>query len=130
MLAASVVLAISLLGSAASPRPAVHSTTPTCITPVQTGTYRVIAMKPDSSSARPAMLVLENIDGCLEATLVTDDRGPAVINHVVLAGDTLRGSVRTAAGTGRVEFRFSERAVTGSIVDGRQQWRVSGRRTS
>ncbi|MFI5229590.1 MAG: hypothetical protein ACHQWU_11010 [Gemmatimonadales bacterium] len=130
MLAASVVAAISLLGSAASPRQTGHSVSPSCITPVQTGTYRVIAMKPDSSSARQAMLVLENIDGCLEATLVTDDRGPAVINHVVLIGDTLRGSVRTVAGTGTVEFRFSERAVTGSIIDGRQEWRVAGRRTS
>jgi hypothetical protein len=127
MFAAPVIATLSLFGGALSPRPAVPAG---CITPAQTGTYRVVAMKPDSSSARQAMLVLENIDGCLEASLITDDRGPAVINRVVISGDTLRGSVRTESGNGTIELRFTPTEVTGSIVDGRQHWRLAGRRTS
>ncbi|HWH50402.1 MAG TPA: hypothetical protein VN651_02590 [Gemmatimonadaceae bacterium] len=127
MFAAPVIAALSLFGGALSPRPAAPAG---CITPAQTGTYRVVAMKPDSSSARQAMLVLENIDGCLEASLITDDRGPAVINRVVISGDTLRGSVRTESGNGTIELRFTPTEVTGSIVDGRQHWRLAGRRTS
>jgi hypothetical protein len=38
--------------------------------------------------------------------------------------------VRTESGNGTIELRFTPTEVTGSIVDGRQHWRLAGRRTS
>ncbi len=129
--AASAILALSLLAGTASLRPAApHVSRPACVEPTRTGTFRLITMKADSSSARPAMLVLENLDGCLEATFVTDDRGPAAISRLEVSGDTLRGAVRMPSGDAPVQLRFTQTTVAGSIMEGKQEWMLTGRRTS
>ncbi len=131
MIVPSAVLALTLLGGAVSPRASAPLVTPrACITPTQTGTFRIMATKADSSSARPAMLVLEDIAGCLEATLITDDRAPSAIDQLAFVGDTLHGSIRTDGGLAKVELRFTLTTVDGSILDGRQMWRLAGRKTS
>ena len=131
MFVPSAVLALTLLGGAVSPPArAPFVTQAACITPVETGTFRVLATKADKSAARPTMLVLENIAGCLEATLITDDRAPSAIDQLTIVGDTLRGSIRTDAGLAKVELRLSSTTVEGSILDGRQTWMLAGRKTS
>jgi hypothetical protein len=108
---------------------AVHRQAP-CIAPDRTGTFRLVAAKPDGSQAIPAILVLENIGGCLEASFVTDERGPAIIEHLSVSGDTLRGSLNVVGGSAQVTFRFDGSAVAGTIIERRQEWRIEGRRTS
>lgn len=103
---------------------------PVCIAPEYTGTFRLTAARSDGTQPLPAMLLLENIDGCLEATFVTDDRSPAMIDHLSLSGDTLKGSLNVSGNPAQVTFRFSGRSVTGTIVGRHREWRVDGKRTS
>jgi hypothetical protein len=74
--------------------------------------------------------MLENIQGCLEVTFVTDGHGPAIIDHLTVSGDTIKGSLRLSTGTATVSFKFSDKDVAGSIVEGRREWTLEGRRTS
>jgi hypothetical protein len=104
--------------------------TASCLTPANTGTYRFTALTKDSTNAKIGMLVLENIEGCLEATLLTDDGGPAVIDHLALTDGVLTGNVRVASGSAKVTLRFTSSGATGSIVDGKKEWSVAARRTS
>jgi hypothetical protein len=101
-----------------------------CMAPAKTGTFRLTAMTPDSTNAKVGILLLENVEGCLEATFVMDDSGPAIIDHLSLAGDEITGSVRMTQGMARVSLRVNETSVAGSIVDGHREWRLSGKRTS
>ena len=131
-LASLVVLALILAPSPApaTPRAPLHRVSAACISPDRTGTFRVFAAKPDGSQTVAAMLILENIGGCLEATFVTSDRGPAIIDHLSVSGDTLRGSLNITGNPAQVIFRFNGSDVVGTIIDRRQEWRVEGRRTS
>lgn len=132
------VAALALVGlsplSSPSPSPApravAHAPSTACVSPERTGTFRVFATKPDGSQALPAMLILENIEGCLEATFVTESRGPAIIDHLSVAGDTLEGSLNVVGNRAQVRLRFDGTTVAGTIVDRRDQWRVEGKRTS
>lgn len=133
----TTLLALAFVGTApshpaSSPTPR-HSSS-ACVTPERTGTFRVLATKVDGTNPVPAMLLLENIEGCLEATFVTDDRGPAIIDHLSLSGDTLKGSLNVTGIAAQVTFRFTGNTVpgttvAGSIIERRQEWRVEGRRT-
>ena len=87
-------------------------------------------MSKKGNEPNTAILMLENIQGCLEVTFVTEGNGPAIIDHVSLTGDTLKGSLRLTTGTAAVSFKFSDRDVAGSIVEGRREWTLEGRRTS
>jgi hypothetical protein len=101
-----------------------------CIAPTRTGTYRILAVSTKGSEPRAGILVLENIQGCLEVTLVTDASAPAVIDRLSATENTLKGSLRLSTGTAQVSFQFSDKEVAGSIVEGRHQWKLEGRRTS
>jgi hypothetical protein len=103
---------------------------PSCVAPTHTGTFRFTALTKDSTNAKIGMIVLENIEGCLEATMLTDDAGPAVIDHLAFADSVLTGNVRVAHGTAKVTFRFTTVGLSGSIVDGKKEWTVAARRTS
>ena len=61
---------------------------------------------------------------------VTEGNGPAIIDHVSVNGDVLKGSLRLSTGTATVSFKFSEKEVAGSIVEGRREWTLEGRKTS
>ena len=138
MLVINAALAFTLLGGAAPQlrmastraEPVRNEPARTCMAPAKTGTFRVTAMTPDSANSKVGIILLENVEGCLEATFVTDDGGPAIIDHLAIAGDEITGSVRMAKGTGRVTLHVTDAGIAGSIVDGRHEWRVSGKRTS
>jgi len=102
----------------------------TCVSPARTGTYRIVAVSKKGNEPRAAMLVLENIQGCLEVTFVTDGVGPAIIDRLSLTENTLKGSMRLSTGTAAVSFQFSDKEVSGSIVEGKHEWKLDGRRTS
>jgi hypothetical protein len=129
------LLAIVIATGGATAAPAHRATLASpesCTAPHQTGIFRVTVMKPDSTNVRPAMLVLENINGCLEATLITDESSPAIIDHLAYAGDTLSGQVKTGSGSAFISLQFDAAGVTGSITKGgsEQHWVVRGRRTA
>jgi hypothetical protein len=128
--AALALIGLTPLPSSPAPRAHPHVASTACVSPERTGTFRVFATKPDGSQALPALLILENIEGCLEATFVTDSRGPAIIDHLSVAGDTLKGSLNVIGNPAQVTFRFDGSTVAGTIVDRRQEWRVEGKRTS
>lgn len=111
---------------------AIFSATPAqpCTAPTQTGTYRFTALNKDSTSSIVGMIVLENIDGCLEGTFITDDAAAAGMDHLVLTDDVLTGNLRVAKGSAKVTLRFTTAGLTGSIVDGRKEWKLAARRTS
>lgn len=134
MLIATTLFALSLLGGEPAHARAIPvdsgTTTPSCIAPTRTGVFRLLAVSKRGNEPNTAILMLENIQGCLEATLVTEGNGPAVIDHISVSGDTLRGSLRLTTGTAQVSFKFSDKEVAGSIVEGRREWTLEGRRTS
>jgi hypothetical protein len=101
-----------------------------CVTPEHTGTFRVTASKVDGTQGIPAMLVLENIDGCLEATLITDGSSPAAIDHLAKSGDALQGRLNVTGSETQVTLRFDGSNIAGSIVGKRQSWKLEGRKTS
>lgn len=103
---------------------------PSCATPTQTGSYRFTALNKDSTNAVVGMIVLENIDGCLEATVLTDNAKASVVDHLALADDVLTGNVRVPNGSAKVTLRLTGSGLTGSIVDGRSEWKIAARRTS
>jgi hypothetical protein len=129
-LVALAFIGLSTFPSAATPRAPHDRLAAACISPERTGTYRVFASKPDGSQSVAAMLVLENIAGCLEASFLAGDRGPAIIDNLSVSGDTLRGSLNVTGNPARVTFQFNGNTVVGTIVDRRQEWRVEGKRTT
>lgn len=120
MLLTTTVLALSLLGTPQK----------TCTAPTQTGIFRITALTKDSISAKIGMVLLESVDNCLEASILTDDAGPAVIDQLQVNGNELTGRVRLPSGMAKVTFRVSGSTIAGSIVEGKHEWAVSGRRTS
>jgi hypothetical protein len=133
MTLATALLAFALTsGESAQARaiPVDSTAAQSCITPARTGTYRILAVSKKGNEPRAAMLVLENIQGCLEVTFVTDGVGPAIIDRLSLTENTLKGSIRLSTGTATVSFQFSDKEVSGSIVEGKHEWKLDGRRTS
>jgi hypothetical protein len=120
MLLTTMMLALSL--SAAPER--------NCVAPVQTGTFRITAVTKDSTSAKVGMVLLENVADCLEASVLVQDGGPTFIDNVKLNGDLLTGELKLLRGTAKVTFKLSATDISGSIVEGKHVWQVSGRRTS
>lgn len=106
---------------------------PSCVAAAQTGTFRFTAVDAHAAvkaSTRVGILVLENVDGCLEATMLTDTGAPTIIDDVRLSGDSLSGSIHTTTGRATVSLHLDATHVAGSIVDGRHVWAVNGKRTS
>ena len=101
-----------------------------CVAPARTGTFRVVATRANSTFSRPALLVLENIDGCLEITFVTDNVAPVIIDRLQATADSVKGSIRLDTGAADVALQFTGTNVSGSIHQGRLQWVLEGRRTS
>lgn len=137
MSAAATLLALALFaGDTTTARPAPSATpatpaTPTsCVAPVRTGTFRMMTTRIDGTYGRPALLVLENIEGCLEATFVTDGSVPAIIDRLKVDGDTLTGNLKLPNGEAKFSIHFNASTVAGSIVEGREHWKMEGRRTS
>src|SRR5581483_9197067 len=73
-----------------------------CTAPTQTGSYRITATTSDSTNSKIGLILLENVDGCLEASMITDEGGPAIIDHVAFADDVLTGSIRMVNGTAKI----------------------------
>ncbi len=128
----ATMLALSLLGSVSTPAVArLHpSHEPVCVSVERTGTFRITTTLDGSSDVGLGLVILENVNGCLEATFVTDAAAPAAIDHLSLRDDTLTGSLKITAGDARLSLHFVGAAVDGSIVQGRNAWAVAGRKTS
>ena len=130
----AMLLSIAALASG----PANHSTRidtgapapRTCIAPSRTGTFPIVATRANSTFSRPALLVLENIDGCLEITFVTDNVAPVIIDQLHATADSVKGSIRLDTGAADVALQFNGADVSGSIQQGRLEWVLQGRRTS
>jgi hypothetical protein len=104
--------------------------TKACVTPDHTGTFRVVATRSGGTDAVPALLLLENINGCLEATFVTDDHAPAAIDQLALTANTLKGRINVTGELAVLTVRFDDARVAGSIVAKKQAWQIEGRKTS
>lgn len=101
-----------------------------CITPTQTGIYRITATTKDSSDASVGLLLLENVGNCLEASIIADQGGPAIIDKLALKDNVITGRVHLRTGTADVSFQVSASDLTGSIKGARQAWVVNGKRTT
>jgi hypothetical protein len=110
--------------------PAHTEPTRSCAAPERTGTFRVTAMTRDSTNSKVGMILLENVEGCLEASMLTDENGPAIIDHIAVTGDMITGSIRMTSGLGRVSLRLTDTGISGSIIEGRHEWNVTGKRTN
>ena len=120
MLLATSLLALSLVGGPTKP----------CAAPTQTGIFRITAINKDSTNAKTGMILLESVDNCLEASIITDDAGPALIDQLTLADNVLTGEVRMPNGVGHVKIKLSPTALDGVIEQGKYRWNLSGHRTS
>lgn len=127
MLFATSLLALTL---AAGPTPPAHAARATCTAPTQTGIFRITALNKDSTDAKIGMVLLESVDNCLEASIITESGGPALIDDVIVDHDVISGRVRVSGGIARVTIKITDGALDGSIVDGKREWKLSGRRTS
>jgi hypothetical protein len=128
-----MVLAFALLGPQPKPPVTQHTAVAverTCASVARTGTFRVVTKRQGSSAVGLGLVVLENIDGCLEATFITDDAGPAVIEDLSASTNSLKGSLKLSSGLAKLTLQFVGTNVAGSIVEGRNQWTVEGRKTS
>lgn len=119
MLLASL-LAFTLIGTPT------HS----CPAPTQTGIFRITALTRDSTVAKIGMVLLENVENCLEVSILTEDAGPAVIDKLEVKGDVVTGRVRLASGDAKVTLRLATNTISGTIGEGKQEWSLAGRRTS
>ena len=127
------LLSLALAGGGPTPTPKLsvrHIAQPTCIAPERTGTFRITATTATGGIGSPAMLVLENIEGCLEVTYVTDEKAPSVIDHLSQSTDMIRGQLNVTGSAAQVTLKFSGSNVAGSITQGKQEWRIEGRKTS
>jgi hypothetical protein len=134
MLVKTMVMVALVTAGAAAPAPAqtARDSVPakTCIMPERTGTFRVVATRTNGNNGVLALLLLENIDGCLEATLVTDDRGPAAIDQLTMSSNLLKGRINITGEPAVFTVRFEDTRVAGSIIAKKQEWRIEGRKTS
>jgi hypothetical protein len=134
MTLAATLLAFALFaGPANSDRAIAHRATDSvrsCVAAERTGTFRVTTQKAGGKDLRLGLIVLENIDGCLEATYITDNASPAAIDGLSMSNNMLKGALRLSGGSAKVSLHFDGANVEGSIVQGRNQWSVAGRRTS
>jgi hypothetical protein len=129
-LAAAAIIAGAPVGPAVTSSSAHVRAPEACVTPEHTGTFRVTASKLDGTQGVPALLLLENIEGCLEATFITDGSSPAAIDHLAATGQGLQGRLNVTGTDTQVTLRFDGAAVAGSIVGKRQSWKLEGRKTS
>jgi hypothetical protein len=120
MLLATSLLALSLVGGPAKP----------CTAPTLTGIFRITAINKDSTNAKTGMILLESVDNCLEASIITDDASPALIDQLSLSNDVLTGEVRMPSGVGHVKIKLTPTALDGVIEQGKYRWSLSGHRTS
>ena len=128
-----MILAFTLLGANPKPAPMPHTVPAAekiCVSASRTGTFRVVTKRQGGTAVGLGLVVLENIDGCLEATFITDDAGPAVIEELSVTADSLKGTLKLTGGSAKLLLQFVETNVAGSIVQGRNQWSVEGRKTS
>ena len=95
------LLALALVGGQTAHPRVVTAQSPSpersCIAPERTGTFRLLALSAKGNEPSTAILMLENIEGCLEVTFVSGSTGPAIIEGVSVSGDTLSGSLRLSA---------------------------------
>jgi hypothetical protein len=119
-----------MVALAAIPGVGMTSSTNACVTPDRTGTFRIVATRAGGTDAVPALLLLENINGCLEATFVTDDHAPAAIDQLALSANTLKGRISVTGELAVFTVRFDDARVVGSIVAKKQAWQIEGRKTS
>jgi hypothetical protein len=124
----SITTAMLLLTLTTVPRP-VSDSAKACVAPEQTGTFRIIATKTDGKAGALALLLLENIDGCLEATFVTDEKGPAAIDSLSLSNGTLTGRLNVTGEFAKLTAKFEGANVAGSIVAKKAAWKLEGRKT-
>lgn len=128
---AQLAAAALMAGAPLSPAPTVAPRANiSCVTPDHTGTFRVTASTVDGKQGVPAVLLLENIEGCLEATFITDGSSPAAIDHLAKAGDALQGRLNVTGAETQVTLHFDGSAIAGSIVGKKQSWKIEGRKTS
>jgi hypothetical protein len=120
MLFATSLLALSLTNAPAQP----------CITPTQTGIFRITATTKDSSDASVGLVLLESVGNCLEASIIADEGGPAIIDRLALKDDVITGRVRLRSGVAEVSLRVSALNISGSINAAKKSWIVTGRRTT
>jgi hypothetical protein len=121
MLVAASLLALSLFGEPKQPA---------CTAPSQTGIFRILALTKDGTNTKLGMILLENVQDCLEATIITEDAGPAIIDSLSVKDNVVSGNVRTPRGTAKITLRIDDSHLAGTIVDGRKEWSLSGHRTS
>src|SRR5581483_4519233 len=117
----ALAAAAFLAGAPIPPTHVARHTSETCVTPEQTGTFRVTASKVDGTQGVPAVLLLENIEGCLEATFITDGSSPAAIDHLAVSKDALEGRLNVTGSEAKVTLHFDGRGVAGSIVGKKQE---------
>jgi hypothetical protein len=129
----ATVLALALVGGDPKPTAAqamMAAPTHACVAADRTGTFRVVTKKNGITDIGLGVIILENIDGCLEATFITDNATPAVIDGLTLSGNTLNGALKLSTGSAKLSLLFAGASVEGSIVQGRNRWTVQGRKTS
>ena len=132
MLVSALVLVMGLQAAPMTPEPVVAPDSipkSTCVEPHRTGTFRVVATRTDGKAGAVALLLLENIGGCLEATFVTDDRGPAAIDRLSMSPSALQGRLHLTGEAATFTVRFEDNRVAGSIIGRKQEWRLEGRKT-
>lgn len=130
LLAAAFIVGAPLSPIQPSPTHATPRSSESCVAPEHTGTFRLMASKIDGTQGVPALLLLENIEGCLEATFITDGSNPAAIDHLAKSGDAIQGRLNVTGSETQVTIRFDGSVVAGSIVGKKQSWKIEGRKTS
>lgn len=100
-----------------------------CDQSIKTGTYRIV-LTSDKVAPMEALLVLERLEGCLEATFIADGSPASGMQLVSVSEGVITAKLRTPSGDATIKFKPGDAGVTGDIAQGRRVWKVEGRKTA
>ena len=100
-----------------------------CDQSIKTGTYRII-LTGDKVAPMEALLVLERLEGCLEATFIADGSPASGMQLVSVTDGMITAKLRTQNGDATIRFKPSDAGVTGDVAQGRRTWKVEGKKTA
>ena len=107
--------------SRSAPRP--------CGDSVKAGTFRLVVTS-EKGAVTEALLVLERVEGCLEATFIADGVPASNMRLVSVVDGVVTGQLRMTDGVATATMRLTDNGINGDIARGKSLWRVTGKRTA
>jgi hypothetical protein len=100
-----------------------------CDQSIKPGTYRIF-LTSDKVAPMAALLLLERLEGCLEATFIADGSPASGMELVSVSEGVITAKLKTSDGMATVRFKPGDAGITGDIAQGKRIWKVEGKKTA